>query len=329
MDVLGRDDDFWELGGDSLGAVELVELLGQSVGERLRSTAIIECPTPPDSLRGWAIRPRSTGDLVWLTRGDATPLVVAPGAGDTALRFRRLAAELGRRATGRRRRARREPAPPASIAQRLRGSRADGTTDRHVPPIANRAGRAAPTAATSCTSAHDDWRRGRHPRRSTLLDLRADGSRTSKVAAHLEARKEQPARRRVASGIAGAVRRARRTARIPLELALAGRDRPGTVRHHDRLAVVAARASARYRPDPYGGRVVLVRSTQRAPEADPSMGWRTFAPNTEVSRRRAVTTCYRCDQRSPTSFDRTRRSPRPDEALSSKYGLGRGPELDP
>jgi thioesterase domain-containing protein len=221
-------------------------------------------------------------DLTWLNPAGTLPLVVVPGKSDTALRFRRLAAELG------------EDRPVVVVEHA-------GSLRRQSPmrTVASAAARMETLLEPMSSQpmillghsygalvAYEYARRmeaqGRPPALVVLLDLRADGKRTSKAAAHLRAWHTESRLAWLREGSAGLGRRARRAMAVPPALLLAGRDKPGTTRHHDRLAIVASRAGSRYRPGNYGGRVLLIRSTDREPEDDMTMGWRAIAPSTEV-----------------------------------------------
>ena len=94
---VGPDDDLWDLGLDSLAAVELVGRLADAGWAAQEPTVLLEHRTPA-ALARLQGEPHRTGPLVRLEpRGDAAPLFCIPGAGGTALAFPWLAEHLGAR----------------------------------------------------------------------------------------------------------------------------------------------------------------------------------------------------------------------------------------
>jgi len=99
LDRVGADDDFFDLGGDSLSAVETLAVLGRSLGAELSAAELLEAPTPS----GLAARARrgaaaASGGLVRLGDGAGPPVFVVPGgAGDREDLFtaRRVARATG------------------------------------------------------------------------------------------------------------------------------------------------------------------------------------------------------------------------------------------
>jgi amino acid adenylation domain-containing protein len=82
LERVGADDDFFDLGGDSLSAVELLTALGRCLGAELSAADLLEAPTPA----GLAARARSgaalpAGALVRLGAGAGRPVFVVPGGG--------------------------------------------------------------------------------------------------------------------------------------------------------------------------------------------------------------------------------------------------------
>lgn len=99
LDRVGADDDFFELGGDSLAAVTLLAIASDALGVELSAADLLEAPTP-SSL---AARARSSGGStesapVSLQDGARSPVFVVPGgAGDRENLFaaRRVARSTG------------------------------------------------------------------------------------------------------------------------------------------------------------------------------------------------------------------------------------------
>ena len=99
LERVGVEDDFFELGGDSLSAVETLAWLSESLGVELSVADLLEAPTAA----GLARRARRSGiaepaAVVRLQEGDRRPVFVAPGgAGDGEDLFvaRRLARLTG------------------------------------------------------------------------------------------------------------------------------------------------------------------------------------------------------------------------------------------
>jgi thioesterase domain-containing protein/acyl carrier protein len=82
VDRVGAEDDFFELGGDSLTAVETLVGLSERFGVELSAADLLEAPTPA----GLAARVRrsgaaAAGGLVHLQGGERRPVFVVPGGG--------------------------------------------------------------------------------------------------------------------------------------------------------------------------------------------------------------------------------------------------------
>lgn len=98
---VGPDDDLWELGLDSLAAVDLAAGCSDLGWGTLEPTVLLTAATPDalaDELRARArasFAPRSSDVVVLTATGTRTPVVAFPGAGSTALAYRWLARALG------------------------------------------------------------------------------------------------------------------------------------------------------------------------------------------------------------------------------------------
>ncbi|MCD9622791.1 AMP-binding protein [Rhabdothermincola salaria] len=100
--LLGRDDDLFTLGLDSLGATELIAALDDAGLGPLTPADLLECPTPR-LLAERCARPRahvgagrSGGEPVtYNVDGTRAPWFAVAGAGGTALAYRDLARRLG------------------------------------------------------------------------------------------------------------------------------------------------------------------------------------------------------------------------------------------
>jgi amino acid adenylation domain-containing protein len=96
LDHVGIDDDFFSLGGDSLGVLELVTAMSEDHGVTVRSVDLVECPTlgefaeraqGPASGRGRFLVPL-------MSKGQGSPLFLFSGGGVLALKFMPLAWHL-------------------------------------------------------------------------------------------------------------------------------------------------------------------------------------------------------------------------------------------
>ncbi len=102
VDRIGLDDDFFELGGDSLAAVELLVMVDEQFGVQLPPSTLLDAPTVA-TLAPLLVhrRPRSLPVVVRLTnasegtRAGVAPLFCVAGGGSPALTLRTLAKELG------------------------------------------------------------------------------------------------------------------------------------------------------------------------------------------------------------------------------------------
>jgi acyl-coenzyme A synthetase/AMP-(fatty) acid ligase/thioesterase domain-containing protein/acyl carrier protein len=93
VERVGLDDDFFELGGDSLGAVELLAAVNDELGIDLPASALLDAPTVAElSTRLSHRRPHHASPLVELSsRHPGAPFFCVTGAGAPAISLRALA----------------------------------------------------------------------------------------------------------------------------------------------------------------------------------------------------------------------------------------------
>lgn len=98
LDEISLDDDFLELGGDSINAQELLAVIAQEVGVTLPSNTLVEAPT----LRAFAARvehgdrkPQHPTLALLRTTGNRPPIFCIAGAAQLGLAYLSLAHELG------------------------------------------------------------------------------------------------------------------------------------------------------------------------------------------------------------------------------------------
>jgi acyl carrier protein len=98
VERVGLDDDFFELGGDSLGAVELLAAVNEELGIDLPTTALLDAPTVAElSTRLSHRRPRNASPLVELSSGHpGAPFFCVTAAGAPAISLRALAHAMDR-----------------------------------------------------------------------------------------------------------------------------------------------------------------------------------------------------------------------------------------
>ncbi len=98
LDDVGLDDDFFELGGDSLAVLELLAGIDERFGVELSATAVLAAPTVAD-LATRLVRRRHTAGTVVLLRAapdtTAPPVFCVAGGGSPAVSLRPLADALG------------------------------------------------------------------------------------------------------------------------------------------------------------------------------------------------------------------------------------------
>lgn len=82
LDRVGVEDDFFELGGDSLSAVELLTCLSDGLGTELSVADLLEASTPAAlAARARPAGAAPPGSLVRLQGGDRRPVFLVPGGG--------------------------------------------------------------------------------------------------------------------------------------------------------------------------------------------------------------------------------------------------------
>jgi acyl-coenzyme A synthetase/AMP-(fatty) acid ligase/thioesterase domain-containing protein len=129
------DDDLWELGLDSLAAVELTVILENGGWQHLEPALLMDARSPA-ALARLRQETREPSEVVWLNHGGTRqPLFCVPGGGGTAMAYRWLAAELG--------------ADQPLMVLEPRGLHSPGRPDRTVEAVATRALRHISPLATA------------------------------------------------------------------------------------------------------------------------------------------------------------------------------------
>lgn len=97
LDTVGADDEFWDIGLDSLGAVELASRLSDAGWDALDVSAIVECPSAARlaALLATTTLQRASTITTLNATGTLKPLFCLPGRGGNALEFRSLARAFG------------------------------------------------------------------------------------------------------------------------------------------------------------------------------------------------------------------------------------------
>jgi amino acid adenylation domain-containing protein len=100
VQTLGRDDDFFALGGNSLAGARILAAVSQQLGPTLGLAVFLRAPTVASmaaSLAESPLNPPSSGPLVQLTAGaqGASAFYCVHGAGGNVLILQKLAASLG------------------------------------------------------------------------------------------------------------------------------------------------------------------------------------------------------------------------------------------
>ncbi len=100
VERIGLDDDFFEMGGDSLGVVELLSAIREAFAVDLPATAVLEAPTVDQlAARLTQRRPPGSSPVVALrTDADGAPFFCMTGGGAPAIALRALARAVDGRA---------------------------------------------------------------------------------------------------------------------------------------------------------------------------------------------------------------------------------------
>jgi acetoacetyl-CoA synthetase len=94
--TVGPDDDFFDLGGDSLLGVELVLEIKAKTGQDLPLPALYDAPTPRAlaALLAAEVRPQISSLILLRPGQDGAPLFIAHGLGGSVMELRALARQL-------------------------------------------------------------------------------------------------------------------------------------------------------------------------------------------------------------------------------------------
>ena len=97
VEPVGRNDDFSDLGGDSLGAAEVMTLIAAALGRDLPLSVFVEASTPAELARRFDEPHAEAADrfVVLQPDGDGAPLYCLHGGGGQVLSYATLAERLG------------------------------------------------------------------------------------------------------------------------------------------------------------------------------------------------------------------------------------------
>ena len=97
IEEVGYDDDIWEIGLDSLGAIELCDAIADAGFGEINPTLLLDTTTVAAIAQMLTRADLAVGSssVVLNPSGTATPIFALPGGGGTALRFHSLAQSLG------------------------------------------------------------------------------------------------------------------------------------------------------------------------------------------------------------------------------------------
>ena len=256
---VGIHDDLYELGGDSLTALELSTIVSERVGHEV-PVSVLGTVRTVAALADWMAndeRRQGARRVVTVTEAVAPISVVCfPGAGGSAFEFRALAEALG-------------PDVPLAVVE-PRGMHDRGLVDRTIEAGAARAvadlaraGRDGPIVLLGFSNgallAYEVARRlvaaGRDVRRVVLLDMPVPGSGMVQFP-DPEEQQRRTLKQRLAQAVVG-----------PVHFRGIG--------HYRLLMKVAGRTGRRYRPGPLTADLLVVRSEERE-VSEPTLHWRSL-----------------------------------------------------
>ena len=273
VEQVGLDDDFFDLGGDSLAAIELMAAIDEQFGIDLPPSTLLEAPTtaslaPLLNRR----RPRSSSTVVALREGQGTPFFCVAGGGSPATSLRALAHAL--------------PDDRPVYGIQARGLEERGRPDRSVEACARRylADVRDPTRGPYLLGGHSFGGLVAFEMASRLeavgetvallaiLDTPAPLPRAQRVPDHAPTRRER-GMRRLPLAVIG-------RARLEAELATAGLV-TRRLRQYRVFFLLSRRLTRRYRPhSTFAGPVLVARASIPDPDlprlALPASAWTEF-----------------------------------------------------
>ncbi len=286
VDGIGADDDFFDLGGDSLAAVELLAAIEERFGVDLRDRDLLAAPTVASLAPRLARRrPPSAPPVITVRATDAPgrlPFFCVPGAGDPASSMASLARALDDRAVyvfqarGLEERALPDRSVGAAARRYLREVRALRPRGPYLLAGYSFGGLVAFDMACRLEAAGD------RVALLVILDTPAPGTRpgrTERLSARVgqlragdddDADRVALTRRAVRFAFASALAHGRR------RVAVTGAGiipRPG-VAQYELFYRMSRGVSRRYRPTRvFGGAALVVRATERDDGLGPGLGW--------------------------------------------------------
>ena len=264
------DSDFWELGGDSLAAQELVTALADATGLELPLDALLDDATVEGVAERLAQSLRKTrGVCVPLNAdGSALPLWCVAGGGGTSLAFRALAVELG--------------ADQPFMVLEAHGLQRRGRPDWTIASAARRFARAIRSGQPHGPYRIAGFSYGGLVAYEIGQQLSAAGERVDFVAL-LDTTTPGASGRTLARAIGGkvgeqqAVEKTRRLRRA-VQVVTAGIRPQMSVEYFRRFLLIAERAGRRYRPAPAPFPLVVIQAALLDAEY-----WQALADDVEVT----------------------------------------------